>query len=346
MIPLSIVIATFNRSAYLLRTLESLAGQTLPAQEFEILVVNNNSTDDTPAVFAGFARQHPELRLRMVAEPVQGISYARNRGVAEAEGECIVFIDDDEEAVPDFAKSYRDFFRSRPDCDAAGGAVVPVYEAPLPRWYSHYIEKMITGAMDMGDRVRPFRGSRYPGVGNSGFRRKLFERYGNFNTALGRSGSNPLGGEEKDFFMRMRSQGHTLLLRARGRDPSYHARIEAVGRVFRAADPDDRRQRADTNARRGEIRFPPAAARRSGQMGRHARAGYRVRAAGTGDQRTLPDPDAAKHHAGTVAGNAAGRAGRMIRIAGRTTGERGVKISEASRRRRPTRPSPHASESG
>ena len=74
MIPLSIVIATFNRSAYLLRTLESLAGQTLPAQEFEILVVNNNSTDDTPAVFAGFARQHPELRLRMVAEPVQGIS--------------------------------------------------------------------------------------------------------------------------------------------------------------------------------------------------------------------------------------------------------------------------------
>ena len=207
MIPLSIVIATFNRSAYLLRTLESLAGQTLPAQEFEILVVNNNSTDDTPAVFADFARQHPELRLRMVAEPVQGISYARNRGVAEAKGECIVFIDDDEEAVPDFAKSYRDFFRSRPDCDAAGGAVVPVYEAPLPRWYSHYIEKMITGAMDMGDRVIPFRGSRYPGVGNSGFRRRLFERYGNFNTALGRSGSNPLGGEEKDFFMRMRSQG-------------------------------------------------------------------------------------------------------------------------------------------
>ena len=82
-----------------------------------------------------------------------------------------------------------------------------MYEAPLPRWYSHYIEKMITGAMDMGDRVRPFRGSRYPGVGNSGFRRRLFERYGNFNTALGRSGSNPLGGEEKDFFMRMRSQG-------------------------------------------------------------------------------------------------------------------------------------------
>ncbi|MFQ8827682.1 MAG: glycosyltransferase family A protein [Alistipes sp.] len=245
------LIATFNHSAYLLRTLESLAGQTLPAQEFEILVVNNNSTDDTPAVFAEFARRHPELRLRMVAEPDQGISYARNRGVAEAEGECIVFIDDDEEAVPDFAKSYRDFFRSRPDCDAAGGAVVPVYEAPLPRWYSHYIEKMITGAMDMGDRVRPFRGSRYPGVGNSGFRRKLFERYGNFQ-----HGARPLGLQSarrrgERLFHAYALAGHTLLLRAGGRDPSHHARIEAVGRVFRAADTDDRRQRADTNARRG-----------------------------------------------------------------------------------------------
>ena len=109
MIPLSIVIATFNRSAYLLRTLESLAGQTLPAQEFEILVVNNNSTDDTPAVFAGFARQHPELRPRMVAEPVQGISYARTTGESPRQRESgIASIDDDEEAVPDFAKSYRD----------------------------------------------------------------------------------------------------------------------------------------------------------------------------------------------------------------------------------------------
>ena len=203
---LSIVVATYNRAPYLLRTLESLARQTLSPGLFEILVVNNNS-DNTPEVVAGFAGSHPQLQVRMVTETSQGISYARNCGIASSVGQYIVFIDDDEEANPEFAKSYFCFFENNPGLDAAGGAVVPVYEAPLPAWYSYYIEKMITGAFDLGDRMVPFRGKRYPGVGNSGFRRRLFDRFGNFNTALGRSGANPMGGEEKDFFMRVRAQG-------------------------------------------------------------------------------------------------------------------------------------------
>ena len=204
---LSIVVATYNRAPYLLRTLESLARQTLSPGLFEILVVNNNSSDNTPEVVAGFAGSHPQLQVRMVTETSQGISYARNCGIASSVGQYIVFIDDDEEANPEFAKSYFCFFENNPGLDAAGGAVVPVYEAPLPAWYSYYIEKMITGAFDLGDRMVPFRGKRYPGVGNSGFRRRLFDRFGNFNTALGRSGANPMGGEEKDFFMRVRAQG-------------------------------------------------------------------------------------------------------------------------------------------
>lgn len=204
---LSIIIATYNRSAYLLRTLESLARQTLPPDLFEILVVNNNSSDDTPQRFADFVEQHPHMQLRMVTETAQGISFARNCGIAAAQGEYIVFIDDDEEANLEFAKSYFYFFENNTNLEAAGGAVIPVYEAPLPAWYSYYIEKMITGAFHWGNQVVPFRGNRYPGVGNSGFRRRLFEKYGTFNTALGRSGNNPMGGEEKDFFMRVRAQG-------------------------------------------------------------------------------------------------------------------------------------------
>ena len=176
---LSIVVATYNRAPYLLRTLESLARQTLSPGLFEILVVNNNSSDNTPEVVAGFAGSHPQLQVRMVTETSQGISYARNCGIASSVGQYIVFIDDDEEANPEFAKSYFCFFENNPGLDAAGGAVVPVYEAPLPAWYSYYIEKMITGAFDLGDRMVPFRGKRYPGVGNSGFRRRLFDRFGN-----------------------------------------------------------------------------------------------------------------------------------------------------------------------
>lgn len=207
MVKLSVIVATYNRSAYLLRTLDSLVRQTLPLERFEIVVVDNNSTDDTPEVCERFAAAHPQLHFRRVAEPSQGISFARNRGIAESRGAYIVFIDDDEEAGPRWAESYCRFFEDHPGFDAAGGAVVPVYEAPLPRWYSHYIERMITGVMDMGARIVPFRGKRYPGVGNSGFRRSLFDRFGNFDTALGRSGTNPMGGEEKDFAARLRAGG-------------------------------------------------------------------------------------------------------------------------------------------
>jgi len=207
MVKLSIIVATYNRSAYLLRTLDSLVRQTLPSERFEIVVVDNRSTDDTPEVCERFAAAHPHLRFRRIEEPSQGISFARNRGIAESRGAYVVFIDDDEEAGLHWAESYYRFFEDHPGFDAAGGAVVPVYEAPLPRWYSPYIEKMITGVMDMGPRIVPFRGKRYPGVGNSGFRRSLFDRFGNFDTALGRSGTNPMGGEEKAFAARLRAGG-------------------------------------------------------------------------------------------------------------------------------------------
>ena len=109
---LTIVIATYNRAPYLLRTLKSLTNQTLAPERFEILVVNNNSTDDTKEVFARFATLYPTLSLRMVDEMQQGISYVRNRGIAEAAGEYIVFLDDDEETNPEFAEKYFYFFET------------------------------------------------------------------------------------------------------------------------------------------------------------------------------------------------------------------------------------------
>ena len=276
MIGLSIIVATYNRSAYLLRTLDSLARQTLSPERFEIVVVDNNSTDDTPAVCEAFAEAHPELRLRRVMEPSQGISFARNRGIAESRGACIVFIDDDEEAGVRWAESYFRFFDEHPGFDAAGGAVVPVYEAPLPRWYSHYIEKMITGVMDMGPRIVPFRGKRYPGVGNSGFRRSLFDRFGNFDTALGRSGTNPMGGEEKDFAARLRAGGV---------------------RYYYIPDAEIyRRQRARPHAQRGEGVVRPAAVRRGGQVGRHAGALGGLSAAVAAAEGPLSAPHATEHH--------------------------------------------------
>jgi len=206
---ISVVIATYNRGEKLERTLRSLAAQTLPSDEWEAVVVNNNSTDDTPEVFESFAAS-PEgrrLDIRMVDEGRQGLSHARNRGIEEARGDIIVMIDDDEEARSGFLTAYRDFFSTHSDAVAAGGPMVACYEEERPRWMSHYTEALAASTIDLGPRVRRFPRGRYPIGGNMAFRREVFEVYGTFNTSLGRTGSALLGGEEKDLFARISAGG-------------------------------------------------------------------------------------------------------------------------------------------
>ncbi len=206
MIELSIVIATYNRGEKLLRTLRSLAAQTLPAERWEAIVVNNNSADDTSRVFSDFAAAHPSLNLRMVAETNQGLSHARNRGIAESSAPLIAIIDDDEEACPEFAAAYIDFFARHPEVLMAGGGVVPMYETTRPRWMSRFTDRPIAGTLDKGPVEKPF-GKGYPAGGNMAVRRMAFERYGVYDTSLGRTGNALTGGEEKELFYRITSDG-------------------------------------------------------------------------------------------------------------------------------------------
>lgn len=203
---ISIVIATYNRGQRLLRTLQSLADQSLTPADWEAIAVDNNSADDTFAVFSEFASAHPFLNLRMVREPRQGLSWARNRGIAEARGEIIAIIDDDEEVNPGFADGYVDFFARHPAAAMAGGRVVPLYEAARPRWMSRWTERPIAGTLDLGTREKTFdRG--YPAGGNLAVTRSTIERYGAFDTSLGRTGSALIGGEEKELCARILTGG-------------------------------------------------------------------------------------------------------------------------------------------
>src|SRR5215470_14722752 len=95
---ITVLVCTYNRSRTLGETIESVATQALPQPlSWELLIVDNNSSDDTRRVVEGFQRQYPE-RIRYFFEPQQGLSYARNAGIREARGEILVFIDDDETA--------------------------------------------------------------------------------------------------------------------------------------------------------------------------------------------------------------------------------------------------------
>lgn len=197
----SVIICTYNRVAYLPRTLEALASQTVPYQDFEILLIDNNSRDNTPEVCRDFQEKHPELNFRYLVESRQGLSFARNRGIDEAQSDVLIFIDDDAFATPNYLQNTIRFFESTPDAAAAGGRIYPLFESKRPDWLPDILMSLMS-VIDLGDQVCLFK-KKFPIGANMSFRRKTIQAYGNFNVKLGRRGDNLEGAEEKDLFLKI-----------------------------------------------------------------------------------------------------------------------------------------------
>lgn len=206
---LSIIISTYNNAASLLRTLDSVAKQDYDKKEWECVIVNNNSTDDTAARVAAFIKEHSDLNIRLVEESQQGLSFARNRGIAESKGRFVAFIDDDETINEGFVSAYIDVFHNH-GAFVAAGALKVCYDSKRPKWMSHYTEKMIANPFDLGNSVVTITKSVTPTGGNMAFNRDVFNLYGNFDTDLGRKGSELFGGEENDIFARIRDLGERV----------------------------------------------------------------------------------------------------------------------------------------
>ena len=207
---LSIVISTYNNAESLIRTLESVVAQDADKSLWECVVVNNASTDNTAERFAVFAQSHNDTNLRMVNEPQQGLSYGRNRGIAESKGTIIAFIDDDETINKEFVSAYIDLFDNH-GAFVAAGALKVCYDTARPKWMSHYTEKMIANPLDLGDEVITITRTVTPTGGNMAFNREVFNIYGNFNVSLGRKGTALFGGEENELFDRIRDLGERII---------------------------------------------------------------------------------------------------------------------------------------
>lgn len=216
---ISVIICTYNREKYIRPLLESLAANDLPKSEYEILLVDNNCQDNTRAVCGLFAKDHPGLTFRYVTEPEQGLSAARNKGIREAHGDILLYVDDDALVDPHYLKDYASFFEKHTAVMAAGGPIIPLYETDTPfeytqeepEWMSPYTRALLTGWMDYGKRVRHYPKGRYPGGGNAAYRKEVFDRVGLFNTNLGRKGGNLMGSEEKDIFDKMHALGMEVM---------------------------------------------------------------------------------------------------------------------------------------
>ena len=183
---ISVVLPTYNRAADLERAVDSVLQQTADAREYEVIVVDNNSTDDTAQVLDRLQTRYPG-RLRTVVERMQGVSHARNAGIATALAPIVAFFDDDVRVAPNWIETIIRVFRDNPGTDVIGGKVLPDWTAPPPGWLTpaHWAPLAL---QDFGDRpmLMSARNPRCLISANLACRKSLFDRIGGFSPVFQR----------------------------------------------------------------------------------------------------------------------------------------------------------------
>lgn len=196
----SIVIGTLDRCEMLERAIRSILDQAVDASRYEIVVVDNGSTDRTREVVAEIQRHAPQVRY--VQEPQLGLSRARNRGIAEGRADIIGFFDDDGTAEPGWLATMLEVFRREPDTDALGGKIRVAWPANQPSWMPMELQGYYAGC-DYGPTPRVLAYPDYPYGPNMMIRRPLLQSIGGFNAAVGPQGRNIMSAGEQDLFQRL-----------------------------------------------------------------------------------------------------------------------------------------------
>lgn len=199
----SFITCTYNRDKYLEKTLKSVCEQTFDPKNYEIIIVDNNSTDNTPKICEEFQVKYNVRQIRYFKELNQGFSFALNRGINEAKGEYIIFVDDDETIRREHLQLLDKYLNDYPDAQLAASKVVPCYERKEPEWMSPFTKRLIGGYFNAGNHVKKLSKVSYPGTGHTIIKRELYEKFGYYNTELGRNGTSLIGAEDKDMIFRL-----------------------------------------------------------------------------------------------------------------------------------------------
>jgi glycosyltransferase involved in cell wall biosynthesis len=204
----TVAVCTFNRAASLRRTLDSVVDMHVPSGlEWELIIVNNNSTDDTDDVIGEYVERLP---VRREFEPQPGLSHARNRAIDAANGEYIVWTDDDVVVDAAWLRAYAGAFRRWPEAVIFGGRIIPRFEPPVPRWVAESVPVLggPYAVRDCGNEVQPLSivDDRVPYGANFAIRSKE-QRAFRYNRDLGASSQKPRLGDEVDVIARLLASG-------------------------------------------------------------------------------------------------------------------------------------------
>ena len=201
---ISVIICTHNREQVVIDCCNSLAKQSIPSNLFEVVLVDNASTDSTASLLAEFMAGEDSVNFRLLSEPKVGLSHARNLGVKSAKADFIGFIDDDARAPADWLETALSIIEAESP-DIFGGPALPLFPNGKPEWFHE--EYAIRG--DMGDTGVLKEGGFLIGT-NIFFRKSLVIEYGGFDPELGMKGNNISYHEETSLINRARVEGKKI----------------------------------------------------------------------------------------------------------------------------------------
>ena len=207
---ITVIVCTFNRCDSLRPTLESLALLRMPdSLQWEAIIVDNNSKDRTRAVVDEYVTRFPG-RFRYHFEPQQGLSFARNSGIHQADGDILVFTDDDVIVEPAWLEHMAAPLIAG-KCSGVGGKILPARDFVCPDWLELKGQWSHGGVLALFDPNQPAGETTTTPFGASmAFRKEMFERYGLFRTDLGRKGNNAMSNEDTEFGRRLLAGGERL----------------------------------------------------------------------------------------------------------------------------------------
>ncbi len=199
----SVILCSHNRAEQLTQALPQLFALRYPGT-WEIIVVDNASTDATTAVAQRLAVQAP-VPVRVITEPRLGLSAARNAGIQAAQGEVLAFTDDDAQPEPGWLAGLAEALRPEAVL-AVGGPVQAAFASPPPLWLSaHFLPYL--ALWDLGPEPLRLSYNEYPRGINMAFKRQAFTLAGEFSLYLGRKGHQLLSCEEIEFCLRLERLG-------------------------------------------------------------------------------------------------------------------------------------------
>lgn len=217
----TVIVCTYNRCQSLTEALGSVALSVVPdSMEWEVLVVDNNSKDQTRDVVDGFNRKYPG-RFHYLFEVRQGKSHALNSGIREARGEVLAFMDDDVTVESSWLRDITASLNGNVWA-GTGGRILPARSFRPPRWLQLQGPHNMGGILalfDLGGQRRDL--DRPPFGTNMAFRKEVFQKYGGFRTDLGPCPGSEIRNEDTEFGRRLMAAGERLLY-----EPSalvYHA---------------------------------------------------------------------------------------------------------------------------